>query len=275
MAISIFVIHTGNTTEPVILWEYSTDGVPAGPRRTDWPEITDATNDTLFLTEYTIHLRRNMFHAVVSGKCPAPVTSDSAVMTVYEKPQIDTHPVDVKACEQETVMFFVDAGVTTNPVYQWEIWNGAAWVIPPPDIYAGVDNDTMYINGIHSGIDGLQVRLRLSGICAPEQISDTAMLTVDERPEVIRSARLDVTICEGDSAFFGISAGVTTDPVYTWEYNLTEHWTDSQSADSLLDENHRYIETGRPGYRPHGQEPSSGPLSATCADPTIPPWWLH
>jgi len=85
-------------------------------------------------------------------------------MTVYEKPQIDTQPVDVAACEQDTVMFFVDAGVTTSPAYQWEIWNGAAWTVPPPDIYSGVNDDTLHINGIHSGINGLEVRIRLSGI---------------------------------------------------------------------------------------------------------------
>ena len=212
-----FVVHTGNTTIPAIIWQYSTDGstwiAAAG-----LAEVSDDTNDTLFVSNIPSGYDGMMFHAVLSGKCPAPVTSDSAVMTVYEKPQIDIQPVDVKACEQDTVMFFVDAQVTSSPAYQWEIWNGAAWVIPPPDIYQGVNNDTMYINGIHSGIDGLQVRLRLSGICAPELISDTAVLTVDERPEVTGQPA-DVTICEGDSTLFGISAGVTTVPVYRWQYN--------------------------------------------------------
>ncbi|MCK5136464.1 MAG: PKD domain-containing protein [Bacteroidales bacterium] len=211
-----FHIHPGNTTTPVILWEYSTDGVAWNPAD-GLPEITDASNDTLFLSAIPSAYDGYMFHAVISGKCPAVVTSDPAVMTVYEKPQIDTQPVDVDACEQDTVMFFVDAGVTTNPAYQWEIWNGAAWIVPPPDIYSGVNTDTMYINGIHSGIDGLQIRLRLSGSCVPGLISDTAMLTVYERPEVVGQP-LDVTICEGDSALFGVDAGVTTNPTYTWEY---------------------------------------------------------
>ncbi len=212
-----FVVHPGNTTIPVILWEYSTDGTTWDPA-SGLAEVTDDTNDTLFVSSIPSTYNNMMFHAVLSGKCPAPVTSDSAVMTVWEKPQIDTHPKDTVACEQDTVFFFTNAGPTTAPAYQWEIWNGAAWTNPPAGIYEGVNTDTMYINGIHSGIDGLQVRLRLSGICTPGQISDTAMLTVHERPEVVAQP-VDVTICEGDSTLFGVSAGVTTSPVYTWQYS--------------------------------------------------------
>ncbi len=217
-----FVVNPGVTTQAVILWEYSTDGVGWDPA-TDLPEIADGSNDTLFLSAVPSSYDGYMFHATVSGKCTAPVTSDPAVMTVFEKPQIDDQPDNVTACENDTVQFAVDAGVTTAPAFQWQIWNGAAWIVPPPDIYSGVNSDTLTISGIHSGLNGLQIRLVLGGTCAPDVISDTAILTVNERPEVTSQPE-DVTICENDNALFGMSAGVTTAPVYAWEYNDGGGW---------------------------------------------------
>ncbi|PID92791.1 MAG: hypothetical protein CSA96_01465 [Bacteroidetes bacterium] len=154
------------------------------------------------------------------------MVSNVAKLTVYEKPQLDLQPVDVVACEQDSVLFFVDAGLTSMPNYQWEIWNGATWIVPPVDIYSGSNNDTLWINGVHSGINGLQIRLRLNGICAPGVISDTAVLTVDERPEIV-SQPADLTICENDNASFGIDAGVSTSPLYRWQYFDGSNWQDA------------------------------------------------
>ena len=130
----------------------------------------------------------------------------------------------------------------------------------------------MYINGIHSGIDQLQIRLRLDGICAPGQVSDTAVLTVDERPEVSEQPE-DVTICENDSATFGVSAGVTTDPVYTWEYFDGAAWqiaTGGFFEDEDTDTLRLYGATGVPSS---WTAPGSEPSSATAADPMTPRKW--
>ncbi|MBN2698195.1 MAG: PKD domain-containing protein [Bacteroidales bacterium] len=217
-----FVVRAGSTTQPEYLWEYSING-------SDWfaagglSGVSDDTNDTLFITGISSAYDGYLFHAVITGKCGPPATSDPAVMTVFEKPQIDDQPVSQDACEFDTVSFSVNAGVTTNPNYQWQIFNGATWVTPPPDIYSGTNSSTLTISGVHTGIDGQQIRVIVGGQCAPEIISDTVILTVYERPEIVAQPK-DVVICDGDSTWFGIDAGITTAPVITWEYFDGTDW---------------------------------------------------
>ena len=213
---AVFIVNAGSTTNPVYAWEYTSNG-------TDWfaasdlAEVSDATDDSLVIASVPSGYDGYMLRVSVSGKCPASVTSTEVNLTVNERPEILVQPVSEDVCEQDTVMFFVDAGVTTNAAYQWQIYNGSSWVVPSSGIYSGTNDDTLYINGVNSSINGAWYRVIVSGECDPSVISDTAVLTVYERPEILGEP-LDMEICENDDAYFGLNAGVTTNASFKWEY---------------------------------------------------------
>ncbi len=72
-------------------------------------------------------------------------------------------------------------------------------------------------------MDGYMFRAVISGICAPEDTSDAATLTVNERPE-ITSQPVSVTECEDGDVYFAVSAGVTTVPAYQWQIFNGASW---------------------------------------------------
>ena len=52
-----------------------------------------------------------------------------------------SQPVSVTECEDGDVYFAVSAGVTTVPAYQWQIFNGSAWIsLNNGLIYSGVNS---------------------------------------------------------------------------------------------------------------------------------------
>jgi hypothetical protein len=216
-----FTVQAGTTKEPGFFWEYSDDGGGSWDDAALLSSVTVSDDDTLVLTAVPSDYDGHLFRATITGDCPAvapPVLSASALLTVYDKPEITIHPGNETACEQDTVLFIVDPGLTTMPAFVWQYYNGVSWLQVPPTIYEGVNNDTLQINGINSSINGTRYRVRVSGTCAPDSISEEAVLTVDERPEVV-GIPLDQTICEGDDVSFGITAGVTTLPIIVWEYS--------------------------------------------------------
>ncbi|MEX2429287.1 MAG: immunoglobulin domain-containing protein [Bacteroidales bacterium] len=212
-----FYVNAGTTTEPEYLWEYSTDGGGSWSGASALPEVAADDEATLTVAAVPSAYTGYWFRATVSGKCTDPVPSGTAVLTVNEKPEVIGQPGDTTACEQDTVWFVVDAGVTTNPGYTWQYFNGVSWLnLSNNSTYAGVNSDTLVVSAISSSLNGVKYRVRIAGTCAPEVLSDEATLTVNERPEVV-GAPQSMTTCEGDDAWFGIGTGVTTAPVVTWE----------------------------------------------------------
>ena len=94
------------------MWEYYNGTVWANA--SGLSGVVDETNDSLVINAVPSRYNNYRFRLNVSGKCPAAVPSVEVDLTVNEKPQIDIHPQDETSCEQDTVFFFVDAGVTTN-----------------------------------------------------------------------------------------------------------------------------------------------------------------
>ncbi|MFZ5941413.1 MAG: PKD-like domain-containing protein [Bacteroidota bacterium] len=212
-----FIVRPGNTTLPAYIWNYSTDGGATWLPASGLPEAAGAANDTLVLTTVPSTYDQYQFRPTVSGKCGVAVDGTAVVLTVYEKPQIDDQPDDVTACEQDTVFFAIDPGVTTNPVYTWEYFNGTSWATVSGTAYQGIHSDTLKINGVTPAMNGRQYRVVLSGQCSPDVTSSEATLTVDERPEILGQP-VDAVVCENDDTFFGVNAGVTTDATFEWHY---------------------------------------------------------
>ncbi len=227
------MVFAGGTTEPVYLWQYSDNAVDPWTDAALLPEVARSDSNRLDILGIPSAFHERYFRATVSGKCTAPVFSDLAQLTVNEKPEIDIQPADTTACEQDTVIFTVDPGLTTIPAYVWQYYTGATWLTIPPTIYEGVNNDTLQVNGINSSLNGQRYRVVVSGTCGPDSISEEAVLTVTERPEVV-GVPMDQTICENDNTSFGISTGVTTSPIITWEYENGGGWTTADGGAGIF-----------------------------------------
>ncbi len=111
--------------------------------------------------------------------------------------------------------FGINSGVTTNPVYQWQVDDGLGGgfvdILAGP-IYSGFNSDTLGITGGLALMDGYQYRVIVYGDCAPNDTSDAVTLTVYEKPEIL-SQPTDSTICENDNATFGVDAGAYDQPI--------------------------------------------------------------
>jgi len=74
-----------------------------------------------------IHYDGYLYKVTVGGTCTPEVTSSEVLLTIDEKPEVIVDPSDTTVCEGTGAAFFIDAGVTTNPVFKWQVNTGAAW----------------------------------------------------------------------------------------------------------------------------------------------------
>ncbi len=157
---------------------------------------------------------------MISGTCTPDATSNDASLTVYEKPEIIAQPTDETICEDGGTSFTVDAGVTTNPIYQWQVdQNSGTFVNVSGGFYSGQNSATLNITGALSYMNGYKYRVIIGGYCAPADTSLEVTLTILEKPEVIQQPA-NALICEGLETYFRVDAGVTTLPVYEWQVDV-------------------------------------------------------
>ena len=84
-----------------------------------------------------------------------------------EIPEIITQPVSATVCAGEDAVFTADAGITTNPVYQWYVNPGTGWTPAVGARYQGATTNTLTVVSALEIMSGYQYRLRVSGSCTP------------------------------------------------------------------------------------------------------------
>ncbi len=202
-----FEADAGLTTNPSYQWYYN-DGT--GPQI-----LTGETNATLSVVT-TSAMNGYRYTVVVTGDCPLAVTSDEALLTVRELPEIISGPSDVELCAGEDATLTVDAGVTTNPVYQWYVNTGSGWNIVSGSRYQGANSSTLTIVSVLELMSGYQYKVRVSGDCLPYVESVAVVLTVTHPTEITQQP-VSQTVCEGMPVSFTVNAGSTSSSSYQWE----------------------------------------------------------
>ena len=205
--VATFVTDAGGTTNPHYQWY-----VDSGSGMTLMPGEIAAT---LSVTA-TSAMNGYRYQAEISGDCPVPVLSDIVTLTVNEKPEITAQPADVTLCSGEDAIFTVDAGVTTNPVYQWYVDSGSGWTPATGARYQGANTATLTVVSALEMMSGYRYMARVSGICTPYVESVPVILTVTRQAEITQHP-VSLTLCEGQAATFTVNAGLTTNPSYQWE----------------------------------------------------------
>ncbi len=155
--------------------------------------ITGATDSTL--TIFNVQKSdEGLYDCVVSGKCSPSRTSAQAKLTVNEAPQIISHPKTTEACEGDKVLFKVTAK-GSDLKFQWRK-NGN--IIPnATDSVFVIENVSVNHLGTYDVV--------VSGVCPPQQFSETAIITIIKSPEITLQPK-DVSVPEGSDVDFTVAA---------------------------------------------------------------------
>jgi hypothetical protein len=174
--------------------------------------ISGAT-DVFYTTPPTTMADNGARFSVLVSNVAGRVTSTTALLTVDPAPippSITTQPADQTVAEGQTARFSVTATGTEPLRYQWmkngvniPLATNASYTTPPT---------TMADNGARFSV--------LVGNAAGTVTSDNARLTVTEAiPPSITTQPADVTVREGQTARFSVTATGTTPLTYQWKKN--------------------------------------------------------
>ncbi|MBL0744322.1 immunoglobulin domain-containing protein [Chryseolinea lacunae] len=192
-----FTVDAGVTTNPTYQW--AKDGT----------DISGATSATYTISS-VVAADAGDYTVIVGGACPAPAVVPTATLTVNVAPVITAQPTPSQAiCEGSGVTFSI-AATGTALTYQWKK-NGV-------DI-AGAQSASYSIANVVTASSGTYT-VAVSGTCFPAVVSDGAVLTVREVPEIITGPSSQ-SVCTGGTVSFTVNPGVTTSPTYQWFRNGT------------------------------------------------------
>ncbi len=178
-----------------------------------------ATSATLTLTNAPSNFNGRQYDVVITGTC-TNLTSAQALLTVKQRPEVTVDPVNQTICENANTTFTVNAGVTTNPGYQWQVStnNGVTFAnIANGGIYAGATAATLTLTAAPLANNGFVYRAIISGDCGPNATSNAAQLTVRQNV-VISTPPQPSVICETTTTQFSVAA-IGTGITYQWREN--------------------------------------------------------
>ncbi|MCK7538029.1 MAG: hypothetical protein MZV63_47255 [Marinilabiliales bacterium] len=115
------------------------------------------TVNPLVTTTYTISSVTDNNGCFVSA--PHANLTGSATIDVKVVPEIALQPVNVTVCEDGVATFVTDAGMTTNPQYQWYVDTGAGMTLMPGETAA-----TLTFTAV-SAMNGNRYQAWISGDC--------------------------------------------------------------------------------------------------------------
>ncbi len=129
------------------------------------------------------------------------------------KPHISSHPASISVCAGDTAMFSVavESSFPVTYLWQYSATAGVLWNNAPND-----NNDSVYyINGVLTAQNNYYYRCIISAPCTQPTNSQSATLSVGT-PPTINNQPSNVTICQGATADFTVSATGTT-VAYQWQ----------------------------------------------------------
>lgn len=205
-------------------WQESTNGGAS------WNNISGANTASYTLSAVTPAQSGNRYRCQLSNAtCTTPVNSASALLTVNTLPAIGSQPADLTLCVGATASFTVSAS-GTGIGYQWQLSTdgGTSW-----NNISGATAASYTTPGLVAGMNGYRYRCIVSGTCTPAAVSAAAVLTVIS-PPVITSQSVNVEVCSGNNASFGVNATSSQAIIYQWQLSTDggATWTNINGANS-------------------------------------------
>jgi hypothetical protein len=178
----------------------------AGP----WVDIAGATAASYTAVAVTNPMNGSGYRVIVSGACPAPVTSNCATLTVGDVATITGQPVNTAVCVGSNASF--SATATGTVTYQWQVSTGG----PFTDI-SGATTAALNLTAVTAAMNGNQYHLVVFNCSGTGIISNNATLTVNT-PVNITTQPANVTLCAGANAAFTVAA---TGSALTYQWQVS------------------------------------------------------
>ena len=144
------------------------------------------------------------------------VNSDTVMLDVKIDAIAARDPFDVTICEGLPTGFGVDAGLSSAPSFQWyeSIDGNPPWAaLSDIGVYTGTKTDSLKLSSAFSTMNAYEYYVEITSECGGVVDSNPAVLTVNDRPEIIEQPR-DTVICEFETFVISVDAGATSNPVY-------------------------------------------------------------
>ena len=221
-SVNLFVTVTGSGL--TYQW-YNNNGLMSGK-----------TNDTLTIND---QLSTINYYCIVNGTCSPAVTSTAITVSALTLPSIFYQNDSVTTCTGNSALFIISA-TGSNLSYQWQsgLEGNTFSNLSNTGVYSGASTDSLYISD-DTGLNNMQYRCIVSGICSPAVISYPARLSVILPPSILGQPVSD-TVCNGNRTVFSVSAtgGYLR---YQWQSdasgtysNLNNSGVDSNVTSSVL-----------------------------------------
>ena len=202
-------------TDLVYQWQYSTNG------GSSWKNCgSTGYNTSSFSFAMKESLSGRLYRCRVSSGS-LTLESNAAAVTLEAAPEADrvsilTQPADVSAAAGDLVVLSVTAEGNGVLSYQWQYSanGGSSW----KNCSSGGYNTAAFSFQMKDTLDGRQYRCRVS--CGEaEEISAAALISLkEEEPIVILTQPQDVSVREGETVRFAVSAS-GPELSYQWQYS--------------------------------------------------------
>jgi gliding motility-associated-like protein len=180
----------------------------------DNASISGSQTATLTIDPTTVLDAATNYNVVISGTCPASLTSVNVSLILNTGPVITTQPTTQTVCVGDAATFAVLAG-GTGITYQWR--KGLVNLVDNASI-SGSQTATLTIDPTTALDAGTNYNVVVSGTCPTSVTSVNVSLILNTAP-VITTQPTTQTVCEGDAATFAVLAG-GTGITYQWRKGL-------------------------------------------------------
>jgi hypothetical protein len=186
-------------------WQISTNG------GTSFTNIAGANASSYTINNVTLGQNNNQYKVIVTGSCPGTATSNNAILTVGNAPNITTQPENIVNCEGTTTTF-VSAASGSGISYQWQVSTDGGTTFTN---IAGATNPT-YSTSSAVSLNGNKYRVIVnSATCSTPSTSSVATLNVNALPQITAQPN-NATLCSGSNVTFN-AAATGTNVAYQWQ----------------------------------------------------------
>src|SRR5690606_11655682 len=204
----------------------------------------------------------------VFGTCDVTgVLSNVSAVTIEEAPEVTAHPSNQTICEGANTTMTVNAGSTVSPGYQWQVNrnDGAGFVNLTVDgVHQNIITATLSIQGATLSHNGYLYRAVITGggVCTGSAVSDAAVLTVQQAPQITVQPAATQSVCEGGTINLSVTA---TGVGLTYQWYLNGNPLGGQTTNTLTIINANSSSAGNYTVRVFGTCDVTGVLSNASA----------
>ena len=204
-------------------WAVSTDGGTNFSALSNSAPYSGVATGTLNINNPGSTFNGYQYQCTINGICGTAQTTNSVTLTISASPAVNLNPIDMAACEGETISFSAD--ISGSPIYQWQISidGGTSFSnLVNGNGYSGVNTASITINPLALGMNNAQYQL--TGIaCNTTVATNPALLNVTALPSV-SITQLPPPICPGENV--SITANVVNANSLQWQVNSGNGWVD-------------------------------------------------